>query len=188
MAPAPSVQEEPLQPEPGTEHFSSQLAAARSKQLRELYDALVSGECDHRARRPVTALSPEDLGDTEWYYVVCMTYVFRPGQGLPGKSFASNGYVWLCNAQSADSKSFSRSLLAKEDKASVLAGTIAYVKELEKRVQQLEYRIETSRREIAGKNKKVSSRTAAGGAGGTAAAAGREHTDNNTGPPFPRRT
>ncbi|KAG8051562.1 hypothetical protein GUJ93_ZPchr0001g30694 [Zizania palustris] len=167
MASAPSVQEEPLQPEPGTERFSSQLAAAvrsiswsyaifwsistshsgvvlawndgfyngeiktrkitnspteltsdqlvlqRSKQLRELYDALVSGECDHRARRPVTALSPEDLGDTEWYYVVCMTYVFRPGQGLPGKSFASNGSVWLCNAQSADRKFFSRSLLVK---------------------------------------------------------------------------
>ncbi|KAL5228304.1 hypothetical protein ABZP36_016569 [Zizania latifolia] len=251
MASAPSVvqEEQPLQPEPepGTEHFSSQLAAAvrsiswsyaifwsistsrsgvltwndgfyngdiktwkitnsateltsdqlvlqRSKQLRELYDALVSGECDHRARRPVTALSPEDLGDTEWYYVVCMTYVFRPGQGLPGKSFASNRSVWLCNAQSADRKSFPRSLLAKsasvqEDKTSVLAETIAYVRELEKRVQQLESSIEISRREIARKNK-VSS-TEDGGrrcrrrGGGSRE---REHIDTNMGPPFTRRT
>jgi hypothetical protein len=42
---------------------------------------LLTGECDHRAAQPVAALSPEDLGDTEWYYLVCMTYAFRPGQG-----------------------------------------------------------------------------------------------------------
>ncbi|KAF0912172.1 hypothetical protein E2562_013060 [Oryza meyeriana var. granulata] len=92
---------------------ADELVLQRSDQLRELYDSLLSGECDHRARRPVAALSPEDLGDTEWYYVVCMTYAFRLGQGLPGKSFASNGTVWLCNAQSADSKTFLRALLAK---------------------------------------------------------------------------
>jgi hypothetical protein len=53
----------------------------RSEQLRELYMCLPSGECDHRAAQPVAALLPEDLGDTEWYYLVCMTYAFRPGQG-----------------------------------------------------------------------------------------------------------
>uniref|UniRef100_A0A0D9W824 BHLH domain-containing protein n=2 Tax=Leersia perrieri TaxID=77586 RepID=A0A0D9W824_9ORYZ len=92
---------------------ADEIILQRSEQLRELYSSLLSGECDHRARRPVTALSPEDLGDTEWYYVICMTYVFRPGQGLPGRSFASNGFVWLCNAQSTDSKTFARALLAK---------------------------------------------------------------------------
>jgi hypothetical protein len=51
----------------------------RSEQLRELYVALLSGEYDRRAARPAGSLSPEDLG--EWYYVVCMTYAFRPGQG-----------------------------------------------------------------------------------------------------------
>uniref|UniRef100_A0A0E0PCH9 BHLH domain-containing protein n=1 Tax=Oryza rufipogon TaxID=4529 RepID=A0A0E0PCH9_ORYRU len=92
---------------------ADQLVLRRSEQLRELYYSLLSGECDHRARKPVAALSPEDIADTEWYYVVCMTYAFRPGQGLPGRSYASNRSVWLCNAQSADSKTFLRALLAK---------------------------------------------------------------------------
>uniref|UniRef100_A0A0D3EQF1 Transcription factor MYC/MYB N-terminal domain-containing protein n=1 Tax=Oryza barthii TaxID=65489 RepID=A0A0D3EQF1_9ORYZ len=78
---------------------ADQLLLQRSEQLRELYSSLLSGECaDQQRRRPVTALSPEDLGNME-----C----------LPGKSFASNGCAWLCNAQSADSKAFPRKLLAK---------------------------------------------------------------------------
>ncbi|CAL5069337.1 unnamed protein product [Urochloa decumbens] len=92
---------------------ADQLVMQRSEQLRELYEALLSGECDRRAARPVASLSPEDLGDTEWYYVVCMTYAFRPGQGLPGRSFAINEHVWMCNAHLADSKAFPRALLAK---------------------------------------------------------------------------
>uniref|UniRef100_A0A0E0PCI4 Uncharacterized protein n=1 Tax=Oryza rufipogon TaxID=4529 RepID=A0A0E0PCI4_ORYRU len=95
---------------------ADELVLQRSEQLRELYDSLLSGECGHRARRPVAALLPEDLGDTEWYYVVCMTYAFGPRQGcvwLPGKSFASNEFVWLTNAQSADRKLFHRALMAK---------------------------------------------------------------------------
>uniref|UniRef100_A0A0D3HK92 Uncharacterized protein n=1 Tax=Oryza barthii TaxID=65489 RepID=A0A0D3HK92_9ORYZ len=103
---------------------ADELVLQRSEQLRELYDSLISGECGRRARRPVAALSPEDLGDTELYYLVCMTYAFCPGQGcvwLPGKSFASNEYVWLSNAQSADRKLFHRALIAKvsEDPALV---------------------------------------------------------------------
>ncbi|XP_044970457.1 anthocyanin regulatory R-S protein-like [Hordeum vulgare subsp. vulgare] len=92
---------------------ADQLLLQRSEQLRELYQSLLSGQCDHRGRRPAAALSPEDLGDAEWYYAVCMSYAFRPGQGLPGRSFASNEPVWLCNAQCADTKTFQRSLLAK---------------------------------------------------------------------------
>ncbi|CAM0903402.1 unnamed protein product [Alopecurus aequalis] len=92
---------------------ADQLLLQRSEQLRELYESLLSGECDHRARRPAASLSPEDLGDAEWYYTVCMTYAFRPGQGLPGRSFASNQLIWLCNAQFADTKTFQRALLAK---------------------------------------------------------------------------
>ncbi|KAI5011572.1 hypothetical protein ZWY2020_013709 [Hordeum vulgare] len=92
---------------------ADQLLLQRSEQLRELYQSLLSGQCDHRGRRPAAALSTEDLGDAEWYYAVCMSYAFRPGQGLPGRSFASNEPVWLCNAQCADTKTFQRSLLAK---------------------------------------------------------------------------
>ncbi|KAM0825244.1 hypothetical protein ACQ4PT_069685 [Festuca glaucescens] len=96
-----------------TDLTADQLVLERSQQLRELYESLLSGECDHRVRRPAASLSPEDLGDAEWYYTVCMTYAFRPGQGLPGKSFASNEHIWLCNAQFADTKIFQRALLAK---------------------------------------------------------------------------
>ncbi|KAL6903352.1 hypothetical protein ACP4OV_004165 [Aristida adscensionis] len=92
---------------------ADQLVLQRSQQLRELYESLLSGDCDHRAARPAASLSPEDLGDTEWYYVVCMTYAFRPGQGLPGKCFARNEHVWQCNAHLADGKAFPRALLAK---------------------------------------------------------------------------
>ncbi|KAI5011569.1 hypothetical protein ZWY2020_013706 [Hordeum vulgare] len=92
---------------------ADQLLLQRSEQLRELYQSLLSGQCDHRGRRPAAALSTEDLGDAEWYYAsenynVCY-FVIR----LPGRSFASNEPVWLCNAQCADTKTFQRSLLAK---------------------------------------------------------------------------
>ncbi|KAI8572499.1 hypothetical protein RHMOL_Rhmol01G0204000 [Rhododendron molle] len=53
----------------------------RSEQLRELYESLVAGESSLQARRPSAALSPEDLTDTEWYYLVCMSFVFNIGQG-----------------------------------------------------------------------------------------------------------
>ncbi|CAN6249698.1 unnamed protein product [Urochloa humidicola] len=92
---------------------SNQVIMQRSEQLRELYEALLSAERNRRVARPVASLSPEDLGDTEWYYVVCMTYAFRPGQGLPGISFASNEHVWLWNTHLANSRTFSRALLAK---------------------------------------------------------------------------
>lgn len=60
---------------------SNQLVMQRREQLRELYESLLSGKCDHRAARPLISLSPEDLADAEWYYLVCMTYTFRPWQG-----------------------------------------------------------------------------------------------------------
>ncbi|XWS32185.1 hypothetical protein CRYUN_Cryun23aG0138900 [Craigia yunnanensis] len=84
----------------------------RSEQLRELYESLLDGETD-QTKRPSDALTPEDLSDAEWYYLVCMSFVFNPGQGLPGRALANGETIWLCNAQYADSKIFSRSLLAK---------------------------------------------------------------------------
>ncbi|KAJ6714456.1 TRANSCRIPTION FACTOR TT8 [Salix viminalis] len=90
-----------------------ELGLQRSEQLRELYKSLSIGEASPQARRPSAALSPEDLTDTEWYYLVCMSFVFDIGQGLPGTTLANGHPTWLCNAHSADSKVFSRSLLAK---------------------------------------------------------------------------
>nr|WOV89688.1 MYC5 [Pogostemon cablin] len=89
------------------------LGLQRSDQLRELFDSLSLGETSPQATRPTAALSPEDLTDAEWYFLVCMSFVFNFGQGLPGRTFAKNEMIWLCNAHNADTKVFSRSLLAK---------------------------------------------------------------------------
>ncbi|XP_065858301.1 transcription factor GLABRA 3-like [Euphorbia lathyris] len=90
-----------------------ELGLQRSEQLRELFESLSAGEVNPQARRPSAALSPEDLTDTEWYYLVCMSFVFNIGKGLPGRTLAGGRPIWLCNAHFADSKEFTRSLLAK---------------------------------------------------------------------------
>ncbi|KAH7550262.1 hypothetical protein JRO89_XS13G0162400 [Xanthoceras sorbifolium] len=96
------------------EFNSDQLGLQRSEQLRELYESLSAGESNPQAsRRPSAALSPEDLTDTEWYYLVCMSFLFNIGEGLPGRALANGQPIWLCNAHYADSKVFGRSLLAK---------------------------------------------------------------------------
>ncbi|KAJ7951142.1 Basic helix-loop-helix transcription factor [Quillaja saponaria] len=92
---------------------ADKIGLQRSDQLRELYKVLQEGEIDQQPKRPSIALSPEDLTDAEWYYLVCMSFVFNQSQSLPGKALASGETIWLCNAQYADSKVFSRSLLAK---------------------------------------------------------------------------
>ncbi|XP_023548777.1 transcription factor EGL1-like isoform X2 [Cucurbita pepo subsp. pepo] len=85
----------------------------RSEQLRELYKSLLDGENEQRSKKPPASLSPEDLSDAEWYYLVCMSFFFNQGQGLPGRALADDRTIWLCNAQYAESSVFSRSLLAK---------------------------------------------------------------------------
>ncbi|XP_044503715.1 transcription factor MYC1-like isoform X2 [Mangifera indica] len=92
---------------------ADKIGLQRSEQLRELYESLLEGESEQANKRPSAALSPEDLTDAEWYYLVCMSFVFNSGQGLPGRALANGETIWLCNAQYADSKVFSRSLLAK---------------------------------------------------------------------------
>ncbi|CAN6461675.1 unnamed protein product [Victoria cruziana] len=92
---------------------AEQMGLQRSQQLRELYDNLSAGDNSQQEKRPSAALSPEDLTDAEWFYLVCMSFVFAPGQGLPGRTFAAGHHIWLCDADFADSKDFSRSLLAK---------------------------------------------------------------------------
>ncbi|KAL0447947.1 UNVERIFIED_CONTAM: Transcription factor EGL1 [Sesamum latifolium] len=92
---------------------ADQQGLQRSDQLRELYESLSLGETSPQPKRPTAALSPEDLTDAEWYFLVCMSFVFNIGQGLPGRTLARNETVWLRNAHRADTKVFSRSLLAK---------------------------------------------------------------------------
>ncbi|KAK3005764.1 hypothetical protein RJ639_017576 [Escallonia herrerae] len=95
------------------EFDADHLGLQRTEQLRELYESLSTAETNPQARRPSAALSPEDLTDAEWYFLVCMSFVFNIGQGLPGRTLANNKTIWLHNAHYADSKVFTRSLLAK---------------------------------------------------------------------------
>ncbi|KAM7531300.1 hypothetical protein LguiB_034710 [Lonicera macranthoides] len=54
----------------------------RTKQLRELYESL-SAETNNipQAKRPSASLSPEDLTNAEWYFLVCMSFLFNIGLG-----------------------------------------------------------------------------------------------------------
>ncbi|XP_042503404.1 transcription factor EGL1-like [Macadamia integrifolia] len=92
---------------------ADQMGLQRSEQLRELYESLSAADTNTQARRPSAALSPEDLTDAEWFYLVCMSFQFNCGQGLPGRAFENDQTIWLCRAPDADSKVFTRSLLAK---------------------------------------------------------------------------
>ncbi|KAK4791930.1 hypothetical protein SAY86_022365 [Trapa natans] len=85
----------------------------RSQQLRELYDSLSAGETNHPARRPCASLSPEDLTETEWFYLMCASFSFPPGVGLPGKAYSTRQHVWLIGANEVDSMTFPRAILAK---------------------------------------------------------------------------
>lgn len=65
---------------PVSEVYADRLGLQRSQQLRELYESLLDGESEGGNKRPSPALSPEDLTDLEWYYLVCMSFVFESGQ------------------------------------------------------------------------------------------------------------
>lgn len=56
----------------------------RSQQLKELYETLSAGETNQQQitnRRPTAALSPEDLTESEWFYLMCVSFSFPPGIG-----------------------------------------------------------------------------------------------------------
>lgn len=96
-----------------TEDSAEEASLHRSQQLRELYDTLSSGETNHQERRPSAALSPEDLTESEWFYLICASFSFPPAIGLPGKAYAKQKHIWLTGANEVDSKVFSRAILAK---------------------------------------------------------------------------
>ncbi|KAL1547259.1 transcription factor BHLH42 isoform X1 [Salvia divinorum] len=85
----------------------------RSEQLRELYECLAGGEAGQHERRPSAALSPEDLTESEWFYLMCVSFSFPPGIGLPGKAYVDRRHVWLTRANKADGTLFSRTILAE---------------------------------------------------------------------------
>nr|BAM84238.1 bHLH transcription factor [Dahlia pinnata] len=99
---------------------TEEAALSRSEQLRELYDSLASGEQQvaenqqaATVRRPSVALSPEDLTEAEWFYLMCVSFSFPPGVGLVGEAYAKQQDLWLNGANEVDSKVFTRAILAK---------------------------------------------------------------------------
>lgn len=58
----------------------------RSQQLRELYESLSAGETNPPTRRPCASLSPEDLTESEWFYLMCVSFSFPPGVGYNSPS------------------------------------------------------------------------------------------------------
>nr|BBM96383.1 bHLH transcription factor [Matthiola incana] len=94
---------------------AEEAALERSQQLRELYETLLAGESSSEGRA-CTALAPEDLTETEWFYLMCVSFSFSPPSGIPGKAHARRKHIWLSGANEADSKIFSRAILAKSAK------------------------------------------------------------------------
>ncbi|XP_074312150.1 transcription factor BHLH42 isoform X2 [Silene latifolia] len=99
--------------QPSMDVTTEEVSFQRSQQLRELYDSLSAGESNQHGRRPTAALSPEDLTETEWFYLMCVSFSFPPGVGLPGRAYAKGQHAWLTGANEVDSKEFSRAILAK---------------------------------------------------------------------------
>ncbi|KAL7226649.1 hypothetical protein ACSBR1_021694 [Camellia fascicularis] len=92
---------------------SEEASLQRSQQLIELYESLSAGESNQQTRRPCASLSPEDLTELEWFYLMCVSFSFPPGVGLPGKAYAKRQHIWLTGANEVDSKVFTRAILAK---------------------------------------------------------------------------
>nr|WKB12174.1 bHLH transcription factor [Zinnia elegans] len=100
---------------------TEEAALSRSEQLRELYDSLAIGEQQVTENQPVVvsvrrssvALSPEDLTESEWFYLMCASFSFEPGVGLVGDAYAKQQPRWLDGANEVESKVFSRAILAK---------------------------------------------------------------------------
>ncbi|CAH8320563.1 unnamed protein product [Eruca vesicaria subsp. sativa] len=95
---------------------AEEAASERSQQLRELCETLLARDSSMEARA-CTALSPEDLTETEWFYVISISsYSFAPPSGMPGKAYARRKHVWLSGANEVDCKIFCRAILAKSAK------------------------------------------------------------------------
>nr|GMD18584.1 putative anthocyanin transcriptional regulator [Ipomoea batatas] len=105
----------------GTEVSAGEASLHRSQQIKELYESLSStaeesngGSAGQQPpRRPSAALSPEDLTESEWFYLMCISFSFPSALGLPGKAYAKRQHIWLTGANEVESKVFSRAILAK---------------------------------------------------------------------------
>nr|ABY26938.1 putative anthocyanin transcriptional regulator [Operculina pteripes] len=103
----------------GTEVSAEEASLHRSQQIKDLYESLSAtaeeSSCgvQQPTRRPTAALSPEDLTESEWFYLMCISFSFPLAVGLPGKAYAKRQHIWLTGANEVESKVFSRAILAK---------------------------------------------------------------------------
>ncbi|KAL9245377.1 hypothetical protein vseg_019039 [Gypsophila vaccaria] len=98
--------------------YKDDVGIQRSEQLRKVYESLLQGKlCEQGKKRTssssVATLCMDELSHLEWFYMLCMSFSFNFGQSLPGRAYATGQHIWLCDAQTADSDVFTRSLLAK---------------------------------------------------------------------------
>ncbi|CAM6023124.1 unnamed protein product [Sphagnum balticum] len=75
----------------------------RRKVLRELQALVCNSEDD----------VSDNVTDTEWFYLVSMSYSFPQGVGIPGQALATGRHVWLVEANKAPEHISTRSHLAK---------------------------------------------------------------------------
>lgn len=95
-------------------HQQEDMHEKRTLQLRELFQSLSArGSSSLPTRQQYSLLSPEDLTDTEWFYLTSMAYDFRHSVGLPGITLERGSPLWLSNAGEAHTRTFKRHLLAK---------------------------------------------------------------------------
>ncbi|CAK9875453.1 unnamed protein product [Sphagnum jensenii] len=75
----------------------------RRKVLRELQALVCNSEDD----------VSDNVTDTEWFYLVSMSYSFPQGVGIPGQALATGQHVWLVEANKAPEHISTRGHLAK---------------------------------------------------------------------------
>ena len=74
--------EKGLKVQQAMEVSTEEASLQRSEQLRELYESLSAEETiNTQTRRPCAALSPEDLTESEWFYLLCVSFSFHLGIG-----------------------------------------------------------------------------------------------------------
>ncbi|CAK9222812.1 unnamed protein product [Sphagnum troendelagicum] len=82
----------------------------RRKILGELQALVGSSEDDAAASSGLDYVT-----DTEWFYLVSMSYSFAWGHGIPGRALSTGQHVWLIEANKASNQICTRAHLAMND-------------------------------------------------------------------------
>ncbi|KAG0621978.1 hypothetical protein M758_3G063300 [Ceratodon purpureus] len=140
----------------GEGHFngaeSTEDSLRRSRQLQEVFIAMNANRGVSQQPSAASAghlMSPQDLTQTEWFYMCSMACSFATGAGLPGRAFARKRYVWHCVTREDDIRVVLRAHLAQRARIQTIVcipaldgvvefGTTALVKEDTSLLQQMQ--------------------------------------------------